>query len=103
MTDMPTLAATLLANFATVRIPRCEPLWSRSDPDLSLRHHIELRSIASAGDRLVADCHRHHLRQCLLEDGHRAFLIVSRAVGQTDGDCTFSVSTPQRPRCMPLE
>ena len=73
MTDLPTLAATLLGNSATVRIPRCERLWAWRDPDLSLRRHIDSRSIALAGERLVAHCHRSHLRKLLLDDGHRAF------------------------------
>jgi hypothetical protein len=71
MTDLTTLAAALLANFTTVRIPRRER--SGSDLDLSLRHHVELRSIALAGERFVANCHRHILRRHLLDDGHRAF------------------------------
>src|ERR1700719_2420090 len=73
MTDLPTLAATLLTNFTTVRIPRRERPCSWPDPDLSLRRHIESRSIALARERLFADCHRHLLRQLLLDDGHRAF------------------------------
>jgi hypothetical protein len=73
MTDVLTLAAMLLANFTTVRIPRPERPWSWPDPDLSLRRHIQSRSIALAGERLAADCHRHLLRQRLLDDGHRAF------------------------------
>src|ERR1700730_15458930 len=73
MTDLPILAATLLANFATVRIPRCERLWWTPDPCQSRRCHIKSQSIALAGERLVASCHRHLLRQCLLEADHRAF------------------------------
>ena len=73
MTDPTTVAAILLANFVTIQIPRCERLQSRPDPDLSLRRYIESRSIALAGEHLVADCHRHILRQRLLDDGHRAF------------------------------
>jgi hypothetical protein len=73
MTDLPTLAATLLANFTTVKIPRCEPLWSWPNPDPWRRRHIKTMSIALAGERLIADCHRHFLRERLLDDGHRAF------------------------------
>jgi hypothetical protein len=72
MTYLPTLAAALLTNFSTVRIPRRERPWS-PDPDSSLRRHIESRSIALMSERLVADCHRRLLRQHLLDDGHRAF------------------------------
>jgi hypothetical protein len=79
MTDLPTLAAILMTNFTTVKIPRCERLWSWSEPDPWLRRHIKSLSIALAGERLIADCHRHFLRQCLLEDGHRAFF--DRIVG----------------------
>jgi hypothetical protein len=71
MTDLPTLAATLMANFTTVRIPRCERLWSWPDP--WLRRQIKSLSIALAGERLIADCHRHVLRQRLLDAEHRAF------------------------------
>jgi hypothetical protein len=72
MTDLPIFAATLLANFTTVRIPRHGHRWTPA-PDLSLRRHIESRSIALAGEHLVAECQRHLLRQRLLDDGHPAF------------------------------
>ena len=35
MSDLPILAATLLANFATVRIPRCDSIWISSVPNPS--------------------------------------------------------------------
>jgi hypothetical protein len=73
MTDLPTLAATLLANFVTVRTPRRERSGSWLDPDPSLRRHIESRSIALAGETLIARCHRTCLRGHLLEHEHRAF------------------------------
>jgi hypothetical protein len=73
MTDLPTLAATLLGHSVTIRIPRCERLWSWPDLDPSLRRHIKSLSIALAGERLIADCHLHFLRQRLLDAGHRAF------------------------------
>src|ERR1700693_5592121 len=73
MTDLPTLAAALLGNFATVRIPRHEGLWTDPVPELPLEAHCRSQAIVLKGERLVADCHRHHLRQHLLDDGHRAF------------------------------
>jgi hypothetical protein len=73
MTDIETLTACLLADFVTIRIPRCERLRSSSNPEPSLRRHIESRSIELAGERLAANCHRHLIRQHLLDDGHRAF------------------------------
>jgi hypothetical protein len=73
MTDLPTLAATLITNFASILVPRCERLWSWPDTRSSLRRHIKSLSIALAGERLIADCHRHVLRQRLLDAGHRAF------------------------------
>ena len=38
MTNLPTIVADLLANFATIRLPRCERLWTWpvSDPSLDL-------------------------------------------------------------------
>ena len=73
MSDLQTLAATLLANFATVRIPRCESLWISSVPNPSPKHRYRLLSRALAGETLIMNCHRQHLRYRLLEQGHRAF------------------------------
>jgi hypothetical protein len=73
MTDLSPIAAVLLANFATVRIPRCDRLRWRPDSDPSLRRDIESVSATLVGERFVAGCHRGQLRQRLLDDGHRAF------------------------------
>ena len=73
MSDLQTLAATLLANFATVRIPRCESLWISSVPNPSPKHRYRLLSRALAGETLIMNCHRQHLRYRLLEPGHHAF------------------------------
>ena len=73
MSDLQTLAATLLANFATVRIPRCESLWISSVPNPSPKHRYRLLSRALAGETLIMNCHRQHLQYRLLEEGHRAF------------------------------
>jgi hypothetical protein len=73
MSNLQTLAATLLTNFATVRIPRCESLWISSVPNPSPKHRIRLLSRALAGETLIMSCHRQHLRYRLLEPGHRAF------------------------------
>ena len=87
MNGLPTLAATLLANFATVRIPRCESLWISSVPNPSPKHRYRLLSRALTGETLIMSCHRQHLRYRLLEPGHR------RAVDQTDGGCTSSAAS----------
>ena len=73
MPDLPALASTLLAHFATVRIPRNEGLWTSpvADPWPMLRP--SLLSIAVAGESLNLGCHRQWLHSCLLEQGHRAF------------------------------
>ena len=73
MNGLPTLAATLLANFATVRIPRCESLWISSVPNPSPKHRYRLLSRALTGETLIMSCHRQHLRYRLLEPGHHAF------------------------------
>jgi hypothetical protein len=71
MTDLPSLAATLLANFATVRVPRHEGLWASpvADPSPS----PNLLSIAVAGESLILRCYRQWLHYRLLEEGYRAF------------------------------
>ena len=73
MSDLMTLAATLLANFATVRIPRYDALWTFpvADPRPKLRPN--LMSIAVAGESLILGCHRQWLHHRLLEKGHGAF------------------------------
>ena len=73
MSDLPILAAILLANFATVRIPRCESLWISHLPDPSPEHRYRLLARALAGESLIMNCHRQHLQHRLLEQGHRAF------------------------------
>jgi hypothetical protein len=73
MRDLPTLAATLLANFATLRIPRCEGLWTSPTGDPWPRHRSNLLSIAAAGESLILGCHRQWLHSCLLQQGHHAF------------------------------
>ena len=52
MSDLQTLAATLLANFATVRIPRCDSLWISSVPDPSPKHRYRSLARALAGENL---------------------------------------------------
>ena len=73
MSDLPILAATLLANFATVRIPRCDSLWISSVPDPSPKHRYRSLARALAGENLIMKCYRQHLQYRLLEEGHRAF------------------------------
>jgi hypothetical protein len=73
MTELPTIAATLLANFATVRIPRCERLWTWPVDDPSPRLRTRLLANALAGETLIGSCYRQRVRCHLLATGHRAF------------------------------
>jgi hypothetical protein len=73
MTDLTSIATTLLANFATVRIPRCERLWAWPVDDPPPRLRARLLAIALAGEALIGGCHRQCVRGHLLEAGHRAF------------------------------
>ena len=74
MSDLQTFAATLMLNFATVRIPRCEILWIRPVADPSPpKQRYRLLSRALAGETFIMNCHRQHFRRRLLEEGHRAF------------------------------
>ena len=74
MSDLQTFAATLMLNFATVRIPRCESLWIRPVADPSPpKHRYRLLSRALARQILIMNCHRRHLQHRLLEPGRRAF------------------------------
>jgi hypothetical protein len=74
MTDLPTLAAILLSNFATVHIPRRESLWTDPKPELPLEAHCRSLAIAIKDGWLIARCHQQHLRLRILEAGHRGFL-----------------------------
>ena len=58
MSDLQTLAANLLANFATVRIPRCESLWISSVPYPSPKHRYRLlsRALAPAHGDTASTC-----------------------------------------------
>jgi hypothetical protein len=73
MSDLQNLAATLLANFATVRIPRCESLWISAMPNPSPQHRYKFLSRALARETFIMSCHRQRLQYRLLEQGHRAF------------------------------
>ena len=73
MHDLPILAATLLANFTTVRISRCERLWLSSVPNPSPKHLCRSLSRALAHETFIMSCHRQHLQHRLLEHGHGAF------------------------------
>jgi hypothetical protein len=73
MTDLSTLAGTLLTNFTTVRLRRCEQLWTWPVPDPSLRLHCKLLQTTVQGQTMILRCNRQYLRQRLLDDGYRAF------------------------------
>ena len=66
MTNLSTLAATLLTNFATIRLPTCERLWTWPVSDRSLDLQCKVLEI-------TLGCNRLYLRQRLLDDGYRAF------------------------------
>jgi hypothetical protein len=74
MRDLPTLAATLLANFVTISMPLYEPRWAEPRPELSVEANYRSRADALRVEHLIARCHRQHLQILLLEDGHGAFL-----------------------------
>jgi hypothetical protein len=73
MSDLPTLAATLLANFATVRIPRYEGRRTSPVADPWPRLRGKLRASTVAAETLIIRCHRQCLQHQLLEQGHCAF------------------------------
>jgi hypothetical protein len=73
MTDLSPIAAVLLANFVTVRIPRCERLWTWPISGQSPKLRATLLETALAGETLIGGCHRQCIRWHLLEGGHRAF------------------------------
>jgi hypothetical protein len=73
MSDLQILAATIFADFTTVRIPRCESLWTCSIPDPSSKHLHRLRSHAVTRETFIMSCHRQHLQHRLLEQGHCTF------------------------------
>ena len=74
MSNLQILAATILANFTTVRIPRCENLWISAVPNPQPKHlRGRLRSRALTRETFSTSCHRQHLEHRLLEQGHRTF------------------------------
>ena len=70
MTDLPTLAATLLANFRTIHFPRSE---DRSTPPVPGRPDWFATAKARRAERLAVEAYRRQLRQ-RLHDGHHRFL-----------------------------
>jgi len=75
MTDLTTLATTLLTNFVTVRFPRYEPVWwVLDDQDLALEARHRCLGHALRCEALLIRCHRSILRQGLAEAGHHRFL-----------------------------
>jgi hypothetical protein len=73
MTDLSTLAVTLLANFVTIRLRRCEEWWTWPVENPSLELHCKLLQTTLRGQMLTFRCNRQYLRQRLLDDGYRAF------------------------------
>src|ERR1700692_3112203 len=74
MTDLVVLAATMLANFVTVRFPRNAQMWRMLDEDLSFEVRIRCLHHALRGELLNVGCYRHGLRLGLVRHGHHQFL-----------------------------
>ena len=66
MTHLPTLAATLLTNFVTIRLRRCDRLWTWP-------MSVPLPDVYCKVVEITLGCNRQYLRQRLLDDGYRAF------------------------------
>jgi hypothetical protein len=84
MSDLPTLAATLLANFATVRIPRSTGLWMWPVAETSPKLSVKLMASTVASETLIIRCHRQCLQHQLLEQGYCAFFDCIEG-GRPDG------------------
>jgi len=80
MTDLSTLATTLLGNFVTVRFPGYEPVWDVLD-DENLAPDARHRCLGHAlrCEELLIRCHRFNIRQRLIEAGHHQFLDLVEA------------------------
>ena len=74
MTDLVVLAATMLANFVTVRFSRNAEMWRVLDEDLSFEVRIRCLNHALRGELLSVGCYRHGLRLGLVRHGHSQFL-----------------------------
>jgi hypothetical protein len=74
MADLSALAATLLANLVTIRIPLYEPRWATPRPEQPIEAYYRSRAHTLGAEYLIARSYRQYLQILLLEDGHRAFL-----------------------------
>ena len=93
ISDLQILAATVLANFTTVRIPRCESLWTCSIPDPSPKHLHRLRSRALTRETFIMNCHRRASSTPPVGAEVIAHSSTgSKAADQTDGGCTSSAA-----------
>jgi hypothetical protein len=70
MTDLPTLAATLLANFRTIRFPPTEEYFPRSQAHWDWWQAAKVRR----ADRQAVYDYRQRIRYELIEHGHHQFL-----------------------------
>ena len=72
MTDLPTIAAALLANFATIRLRRCERLWTwpMSDPSLTLYCKV-LEITLGCNRQYLSSTHAGRRSSCLLRSARR--------------------------------
>ena len=80
MTDLTTLATTLLSNFVTVRFPKYGPVWSvLDDEDLAPDARNRCLGHAVRCEELLIRCHRFNLRQGLRSHGYHRFLDLVEA------------------------
>jgi len=70
MTDLPTLAATLMSNFRTIRFPACVDRSAHSTPSHS---DWWMTAKARRAERLAVNAYRHQMRRELVEHGYHRF------------------------------
>jgi hypothetical protein len=74
MFDPSALRTTMLANFVTVRYPRCEEVWAILEEHLPFDVRIRCLGHALRAELLIVRCHRQNLRVALSQEGYREFL-----------------------------
>jgi len=72
--DFDTLAGRFLANFWSIRFPRCEPVWAFEGWDMDADGHARCLEHALRCEELLVRCHRLNLRQALHGQGCSTFL-----------------------------
>ena len=71
MTDLPSLAAALVANFRTIRLPASEDGLAKSIPTRA--NWLQIAK-ARRVDRRAEDTYRDRIRRKTIEDGYEQFL-----------------------------